>query len=110
MTQVEKRWPESSYFLLFTEACGTSREAGSCLHETVSAVRWLGISPMSETHGFRATRRSLAALPLKVESSFFRANVSLRVAYGEARVWLWRERLAPTPTLALALTQTLTLG
>ena len=43
---------------------------GSCLHETVSAVRCLGIAH-SETHGFRATRRSLAALPLKVESSYF---------------------------------------
>ena len=58
MTQAEKHWPESSYFSTFTEACGTSREAGSCLHETVSAVRCLGISPISETHGFRATRRS----------------------------------------------------
>ena len=78
---MEKRWPKSCYFLLFTEACGTSREAGSCLHETVSAVRWLGISRISETHGFRATRRSLAALPLSVESSHFRANVSLLVSY-----------------------------
>ena len=34
--------------------------------------------PYSETHGFKATRRSLAALPLKAESSDdFRANVSL---------------------------------
>ena len=48
---------------------------GSCLHETVSAVRCLGIA-QSETHGFRATRRSLAALPLKAESSYIRANVS----------------------------------
>ena len=62
-----------------TEARGTSREAGSCLHETASVVRWLGIAH-SETHGFRATRRSLAALPLKVESSYFRANVSLLVS------------------------------
>jgi len=33
---------------------------GSCLHETVSAVRCLG-SAHSETYGFSATRRSLAA-------------------------------------------------
>ena len=45
---------------------------GSCSHETVSAVRCLGIA-RSETHGFRATRRSLTALPLKEESS---TNVS----------------------------------
>ena len=45
-----------------TEARGTSREAGSCLHETASALRWLGISPISETHGFRATRRCASLL------------------------------------------------
>ena len=57
---------------------------GSCLHETVSAVRWLGISPISETHGFRATRRSLAALPSKVERRYLQANVSLLVSEGKA--------------------------
>jgi len=82
MTQAEKRWPESKLLSTLTEACGTSGEAGSCLHETVSAVRWLGISPIQrETHGFRATRRSLAALNLKVESRYFRANASLLVSY-----------------------------
>ena len=69
MTQVEIRWPESSYFLLLLRHAARVVTVGSCLHETVSAVRCLGISPISETHGFRATRRSLAALPLKVESS-----------------------------------------
>ena len=34
------------------------------LHETVSAIRCLGIAH-SDTHGFRAARRSLDALPLK---------------------------------------------
>ena len=46
---------------------------GSCLDETVSIcsqVSWY-LSPISETHGFRTTRRSLAALPLKVESRYF---------------------------------------
>ena len=47
----------------------------------MSTARCLGISPIRETHGFRATRRSLAALPLKVESSYFRANVSILVSY-----------------------------
>jgi len=51
-----------------------------CLQETVSAVRCLGIAH-SETHGFRATRRSLSALPLKVESSHFRGNISLLESY-----------------------------
>ena len=46
----------------------------------------------SETHGFRATRRSLAALPLKVESSYFRANVSLLELYADT-VHTCRERL-----------------
>jgi len=79
MTQVEKRWPERSYFLLSQRHVARVVRR-DCLHETVSAVRWLGIAH-SETHGFRATRRSLAALPLKVESRYFRTNVSLLVSY-----------------------------
>ena len=44
------------------------------------------MSSISETHGFGATRRSLAALPLKVESRSFRANVSLLVSYKQCRL------------------------
>jgi len=53
---------------------------GSCLHETVSAVRCLGVAH-SETHGLNPTRCSLAALPLEEESSYFRTKVSLLEAY-----------------------------
>ena len=67
MTQVEPRWPESSYFLLLLRHVARAVTVGSCLHETVSAVRCLCIAH-SETYGFNQTRRSLAALPLKVES------------------------------------------
>ena len=62
MAQVEKRWPEGSSFLLLLRHVARVVTVGSCLHETVSASRCLGIA-QSETHGFRATRRSLAALP-----------------------------------------------
>ena len=48
---------------------------GSCLHETVSAVRWLWYLAQRDRNGFIPKRRSLAALPLKVECSYFRANV-----------------------------------
>jgi len=87
MTHVEKRWPERSYFLLLLRRVArVVRREAAC---TRSAVRWLGISPIQrETHGFRATRRSLAALPLKVESSYFRASVSLRVSYSVGQVAL----------------------
>ena len=76
LTFVEKRWCESSYLLLPLRhvACGTEalrHVVGSCLHETVSAVRCLGISPTSETHGFSATRPlARCSSPLRVESSY----------------------------------------
>ena len=55
---------------------------GSCLHEAVSAQAGaLVASAHSETQGFTATRRSLAARPLKVESSYFRAKVSLHLIH-----------------------------
>ena len=43
------------------------------MHETVSAVRWLGISPIARRTA--SERCSLAALPLKVESSYLCTNV-----------------------------------
>jgi len=73
MTQVETHWPESIYFLVLLRHVARVVTVGSCLHETVSAVRCLGIAH-SDTHGFKATRRSLAALPLKVEISYFRTR------------------------------------
>ena len=41
------------------------------MHEPVSAVRCLGISPISETHGFNAKRRSLTALPREQKVATF---------------------------------------
>ena len=69
-TQVEKRWPERSYFLLLLRRVArVVRREAACTRPYLQSY--------SETHGFRATRRSLGALPLKVESRSFRANVSL---------------------------------
>jgi len=94
MTRVEDRWPESSHFLIFLRNVARVVTVGSCLHETVricSQVAWY--IAQSETHGFRATRRSLAALPLqlKVESTcgYFRANVSPLESHTEVALGLW---------------------
>ena len=59
MPHVEKYWPESSYFLLLLKHVARVMTVGSCLHETVSAVRCLGISPIarrtaSERHAARS--------------------------------------------------------
>lgn len=72
---------------------------GSSLHETVSAVRCLGIAH-SETHCFNPTRLSLAALPLNVESSYFRADASLLESYSDVHARLLpgrREGGGPDP-------------
>ena len=88
----------------FTEARGTSRDGRRLLarDRLCSQVAWDLAHTYSETHGFRATRRSLAALPLKVESRYFRANVSLRVSYSVLHS-LERRRLKAGPDGALVL-------
>jgi hypothetical protein len=53
-------YPQSNQaHAVFTPLRGTRRDVGCCLHETVSAVRWLGISPIarrtaSERHAARS--------------------------------------------------------
>ena len=85
MTEVEKRWLKSSYFSTFTEALArVVRREAACTRPYLQSGAL--VSPISETHGFRPTRRSLAALPLKVESSYFRANVSLLVSSIQCRL------------------------
>ena len=75
----EKHWPESSYFLLLLRhVARVVRREAACTRPYLQSGGV--VSPISETLGFRATRRSLAALPLKVERRYFRANVSLRVS------------------------------
>ena len=44
MTQGEKRWCKSSSLLLLLKHVARVVTVGSCLHETVSAVRCLGIA------------------------------------------------------------------
>jgi len=75
MTQVEKRSPEWLLSTLLRHAARVVTVGRACTKPYLQSGAM--VSPISETHGFRATRRSLAALPLKVESSYFRANVSL---------------------------------
>ena len=59
------------YLLLSLRHVARVVTVGRCLHDTVSLqYRYPWHIAHSETHGFRATRRSLAALFLKVESKW----------------------------------------
>ena len=80
MTQVEKRWPESTYFLLSREDCSKRVVLKPCVslmgeipsHLTAETVSCKQLLPAS---------RLVPHASVKVESSYFRASVSLLVAY-----------------------------
>ena len=79
---MERRRPESSYFLTFTEACGTSRDGRKLLARDricsqVPCKPWY--RPRRDARLRPDTPLARAARPLGVESSCFRANVSVKL-------------------------------
>ena len=80
MTQVEKRWPESSYTFYFQ---GKSSKRVACRSEAMRLA--MGEIPSHLTADTVSCKQLPASrlvphASAKVESSFFRANVSLRVS------------------------------